>query len=308
MGGSSFNPGHFRSFASAKVTGKATSAVFTARSMKESLDPKLMKNMMRESCDDDVCPNSTAIIVGLDQTGSMGMIPDYMIREGMPKLFQEIIDRKPVPDPHLMFMGIGDAETGEDSPIQISQFEAGIRIADQLKDMHLVGMGGGNQHESYTFPWYMAAMHTKIDCWEKRQKKGYLFTVGDEYPNPILTRAAIKKNVGVDPEIDFTAKQLLDMVSKNYHVFHIIVEQGSAAQRNMGETLRQWQELLGQRTLVLSDYTKLSEVITSAIQVIEGDTIDKVVDSWSGDTSLVVSKAIKDLAVGSSGKSAVVRF
>ena len=90
MGGASFDPGHWKTFTATKTAGKATAAVFTARSIKESLDPLKMKNLMRESCDDDVCPLSTALIVGLDQTGSMGVIPDYMVRTGFPKLFQEI--------------------------------------------------------------------------------------------------------------------------------------------------------------------------------------------------------------------------
>jgi hypothetical protein len=306
MGGASFDPGHWKTYATAKVAGKPTAAVFTARAIKESLDPLKMKNMMRESCDDDVCPKSTALIVALDQTGSMGMIPDYMIREGFPTLFKEIYDRKPIEGVQIAFMGIGDADCDRESVIQFSQFESGMRLADQLTDMHLVGGGGGNRCESYTFPWYMAAMHTKIDCWEKRQKKGYLFTVGDEEPNPVLRREAIKTFVGVDPETDFTAKQLLDMVSKNYHVFHVIVEQGAAGM--IPATHKKWKELLGQHVIMLSDYTKLSEVIISTMQVIEGEDKDAVSTSWSGDTSLVVRHAIKDLTTTNGPKSAVVRF
>jgi hypothetical protein len=306
MGGASFDPGHWASFSATKVSGKATSAVFTARGLKESLDPKKMKNMMRESCDDDVCPNSTGLIVGLDETGSMGIIPDYMVRTGFPKLFQEIYDRKPVTDPHIMFMGIGDAECDR-SPMQISQFESGMRLADQLTDIYLEGNGGGNHYEGYTFPWYMAAMHTKLDCFDKRGKKGYLFTVGDEQPNPILYRKDILRVLGTAPETDLTARQLLDMVSKMYHVFHVVVEQGSHASHYLDITLREWRELLGEHTLCLADHTKLSEVIVSAIQVTEGTTVDTVVKSWTGDTSLVVAKAIGGLTK-SSATSGVVRF
>src|SRR5882672_9805113 len=125
MGGASFDPSHWASFAASRVSGRSTGAVFTARGLRESLDPKLMKNMLRESCDDDTCPESTAIIVALDETGSMHIIPDYMVREGLPTLFQEVYVRKPVTDPHIMFMGIGDAEV-DFHPIQVSQFEAGM--------------------------------------------------------------------------------------------------------------------------------------------------------------------------------------
>jgi len=29
---------------------------------------------------------------------------------------------------------------------------------------------------------YLAAHHTAIDCWQKRQHKGYLFMIGDDWP------------------------------------------------------------------------------------------------------------------------------
>src|SRR5262249_20591022 len=231
------------------VAGKATHTVFAARNLRESLDPKLMKHMLRESCDDADSPESTAIMVGLDETGSMHIIPDYMMREGLPTLFQEIYDRKPVKAPQIAFLGIGDTECDR-HPIQVSQFEAGMRIADQLTDLFLEGNGGGNNHEGYTAAWYVAAMHTKIDCYLKRGKKGYLFTVGDEEPNPILYRDDLIRHLGVGPETDLTAEQLLDAVSRMWHVFHIIVEQGSYAQYHLKDVTSKWRALLGQRAMV----------------------------------------------------------
>ena len=310
MGGASFDPGHWKTFTSTRTSGKTASAIFTAKGIKDSLDPKKMKNMMRESCDDIVCPESTAIIIALDETGSMGDIPEYMIRTGFPKLFTEIYDRKPVKYPHIMFQGIGDSAVMEPSAIQISQFESGMRLADQLADMHLYGGGGGNSCESYTFAWYMAAMHTKIDCWDKRQKKGYLFTVGDENPNNLLARSEIKQYLDIDPEVDFTSKQLLDMVSKMYHVYHIVIEQGNHMryESNANAVLKNWRDLLNQNVILLSDYTKLSETIVSIIQIQEGADSATVASSWSDDTSLVVRRATSGLQTTGSAKSAVVRF
>lgn len=307
MGGPSFDPRHWATYSAAKVAGKATHTVFSARGIRESLDPSKMKNMMRESCDDATCPNSTAIIVGLDETGSMHVIPDYMVRDGLPKLFQEIYDRRADLFPHLLFMGIGDAECDQ-SPMQISQFEAGMRIADQLTDLYLEGNGGGNRYEGYIFAWYMAAMHTKIDCFLKRGKKGFLFTVGDEEPTPVLRKEDIKRVLGIGPETDLTAKQLLDTVSQQYHVFHVIVEQGHYAQRHLTEVVNKWSDLLGQHVLRLSDYTKLSEVVVSAIDVISGKPSDDVIKSWSGDTSLVVAKAIGGLTKADGTSGSVVRL
>ena len=54
---------------------------------------------------------------------------------------------------------------------------------------------------------------------------------------------------------------------------------------------------MGQRVIWLEDHTKLSETIVSIIEVIGGRDKDDVVKSWSGDTSLVVANAIKDVDI-----------
>jgi hypothetical protein len=56
----------------------------------------------------------------------------------------------------------------------------------------------------------------------------------------------------------------------------------------------------------LKDHRKMSEVIISTIEVIEGRDKDAVAHSWSGDTSLVVREAIKGLtAAGAAGSGPV---
>ncbi|HAO33839.1 MAG TPA: hypothetical protein DCQ84_12925 [Candidatus Competibacteraceae bacterium] len=80
-----------------------------------------------------------------------------------------------------------------------------------------------------------------------------------------------------------------------YHVFHIIVEQGSHARAHPCEVRDRWTDLLGQRVIGLSDYTKLAEVIVSAIEVTEGRDQDQVIRSWSKQTALVVQRAVDGL-------------
>jgi hypothetical protein len=89
-----------------------------------------------------------------------------------------------------MFMAIGDANCDK-APLQVSQFEADKRIIDQLTQIYLEHSGGGNDFESYNLPWYFAANHTVHDSMEKRGKRGYLFTVGDEETPQDLTRDQI---------------------------------------------------------------------------------------------------------------------
>lgn len=291
---------------SARATaGKRTEDVFSARGMKPELNPFGVG--IRESRDSAVNPASTAIIVGLDVTGSMGMIADALARNGLGTMVEEILARKPVSDPHILACGIGDAYCDR-APLQITQFEADIRIADQLKMIWLEKGGGGNRHESYHLPWYFAAAHTSIDCFEKRGKKGYLFTVGDEEPPEELLAGQIESVFGETVPRDFTTGELLTMASRTYHIFHIVVEEGSYARSNMSSVIDKWTDLLGQRVLRLADHTRLAEVVVSAIEVTEGRDRHAVAKSWSGDTALVVSRAISTLEGKTSGKRGFIRF
>lgn len=279
-------------------TSKRVEEVFKKKNMDDYLNPARFE--IRESCDSVENPNSTPIIIALDVTGSMGRIPFNMIKTGLPTLMENIYSKKPIPDPHIMFMGIGDAEAGDEAPLQVSQFEADIRITQQLEKLYIEGCGGGNSYESYILAWYFAHFHTKIDCMEKRGKKGYLFTIGDELPTPYLRKEDIKRVFGDKESVQFnkiTNKELLELVSREYNVYHILIEEGSACRYNKKRNTEAWKDLLGQNLISLSDYTKLSEVIVSTLQVVNGEDIDTVSSSWSdSSTSLVVKDAIKGLA------------
>jgi len=290
----------------ASTSRKTTDAVFTSRSLDKDLNP--LGVVVRESRDSDLNPESNAIIVGLDVTGSMGMIADALARKGLGTMVEEILARQPVTDPHIMCMGIGDA-LYDRAPLQTTQFEADIRIARQLERLWLEKGGGGNACESYNLPWYFAAMHTSIDCFEKRGKKGYLFTVGDEEPPYDLPAKAIARFIGDQAPRDFDSHELLTMASRMYHVFHVIVEEGSHARHDPHGVRNAWTHLLGQRVIGLSDHTKLAEVIVSAIEVNEGRDRDRVVGSWSKKTALVVQRAVGSLGPGGQpGSAGMVRF
>jgi hypothetical protein len=233
------------------------------------------------------------------------------VRRGIGVAFEEILKRLPVTDPHLMVMGVGDVRF-DSAPLQATQFEADIRIAAQLEEIYIEHGGGGNSWESYNLPWYFAAQKTSIDCFEKRGKKGYLFTVGDEQVPEDLTRADVKKALGLDLQTEKLAnRDLLTMVGRYYEVFHLMVEEGSHY-RSYGDRVRRgWVELLGQRAIPLSDHKKLSEVIVSTIEVFEGRDKDSVAKSWDGDTSLVVARAVGNLTAGllrPNRNGGVVRF
>lgn len=304
MGSSRWSADDWTSYSSTTKT-KTVDSIFKNKELKDSLNPYNIA--IRESRDSEMNPKSNAIIVGLDVTGSMGIIANALAKEGLGVMVEEILKRKPVSDPHIMCMGIGDAYHDK-APLQITQFEADITIAKQLEEIWLEKGGGNNNFESYNLPWYFAALHTSIDCFEKRNKKGYLFTVGDEEAPEKLLKGQVEKIFGDKVQEDYTTEQLLNMVSKMYHVYHIVVEEGNHAQRYLPEVMDSWTKLLGQKVLRLSDHKKLAEVVVSAIEVNEGKDVREVVKSWSGSTSIVVNRALDGLTTIDKKSGGVVKF
>lgn len=293
MGGGTFDPKAYRAF-TASTVGKTTEQIYTSRVLDPYLDPKGKNRESRDSVDN---PRSTPLIVGLDVSGSMGMLADVIAREGLGTLFTAILDRKPITDPHVMFMAIGDANY-DSAPLQVSQFEADKRIIDQLTKIFIEHGGGGNGFESYNLPWYFAAHHTVHDSFEKRGKRGYLFTVGDEETPEDLTKAQIGRVCGDTLEANATTQAVLEAAQRLYDVYHVIIEEGNYA-RSYGATVKEkWGNLLGQKVISLKDHKKLSETIVSAIEVAEGRDAEESAKLWGGATSTVVLDAVKNLPKG----------
>ncbi len=293
MGCGTFTSSDWSSYtASRGYTTKSTvSDMYKSTSVKSTMEP--VGVTYRESCDSEEHPNSTPIILGLDVTGSMGSVLETISKK-LNTLITEIYDREPVKDPQIMVMAFGDVECDR-HPLQVSQFESDIRIAEQLNDVYFERGGGSNDGESYTLPWYFAARHTKIDSFERHGKKGFLFTIGDEpYLNKI-SKDAIKKFVGDDIQSDLTADELLTEVSRQYEVYHLMIEEGSGMRWGKDEVITKWTNLLGQRAILVSDCTKIPEIIVSILEVTAGKDVKEVVGSWDGSTSVAVSKAISGL-------------
>lgn len=254
----------------------------------------------REARDSAEHPNSTPVILGLDVTGSMGGVLETISKK-LNVLITEIYSRRPIVDPQIMVMAFGDVECDR-HPLQVTQFESDIRIAEQLNSIYFERGGGGNDGESYTLPWYFAARRTRTDQYEKRNKKGYLFTFGDEKYLPILRREAVLQFTGDSVEHDFTAQELLTEVSRQYEVYHLMIEEGAGMSRGRGssgeDVAAQWTELLGQRAIRISDCTKLPEIIVSLLELASGKDEKEVISSWDGSTAPAVQKAVGGLYFG----------
>lgn len=296
MGGGSYSSKDWSTYSSTRRLDSAATRVddiFKARSVYPAFDPKQFK--FRESVDSADNPESTPIILGVDVTGSMGPVIEALMKKSLPTACKEIFDRGSVTGAHLCSLALGDAVC-DSAPLQATQFEADIRIAEQLENLWLEGRGGGNEGESYMLAWYFALFRTKTDSFAKRGKKGFIFTFGDEPVLKTLTAEQIKRHLGDDVERDFTSKELFEMVSDQWNVYHIVIMQGQCGQSPT--TKRVWEETIGsQRMAMLEDYTKLGETITAILELHKGTDLKDVTSSWDGSTAVVVKNALKDVVI-----------
>jgi hypothetical protein len=240
--------------------GASPTEIFKQKTINSSMNPYGVK--IRESRDSIEHPNSLAIVLALDVTGSMGSVPHHLVKEGLPNIMEGIIQAG-IKDPQLLFLGIGD-HTCDSFPLQVSQFESSDSLLDKwLTDTYLEGGGGGNDGESYLLAWYFAGKHTSIDCFEKRKQKGFLFTIGDE---PILKEISIgvlKDIMGDGQYENYTAVKLLDEARKKYEVYHINIKETSSGSRQ--KVIDDWKQLMGDKLIVAERHEDVSKIITDIV-------------------------------------------
>jgi hypothetical protein len=230
------------------------------------LDPKGVK--VRESRDSDEHPESLAIGVIFDETGSMGQVP-MVVQEKLKSLFGLLLRKGYVEDPQVLVGGVGDSHTDPIAPLQIGQFESDNRIDDNLMNIFLEGNGGGQGMEGYELLPYFFARHTAIDCFEKRGRKGYLFIIGDEDTYPKVEPSVVKHWIGDDLAEPIPVKDIFAECAEKYHIYRI-EPSGSSYHGDSGIT-KHWKELVGDEHVIqLEDLDAVSETIALTIGMMEG--------------------------------------
>lgn len=307
MGGSSYSDFAARNLyssrdADAKVRGSAavTNDVFTSKGVDDvkshGMDPAAIK--IRESRDSAAHPRSNAIAVFFDVTGSMRDIPPKLALDPdkLPGLMRLITTHSYIEDPQILFGAIGDAYC-DDAPLQVGQFESGLEMDDWLTKLYLEGGGGGGARESYELAYLWAARHVAMDCFEKRGKKGYLFTMGDEKAYETIPRE-IAKLIGEEIQAPISLEEAIRLAQEKFEVFHIYVNQGGYPDK--AEHIEFWKRHLGERFLMLKDVKQVAELIGSTIGLCEGRGLDDV----AGD----LAKAGLDPAAAGTVKDALVPY
>lgn len=263
---------------------------------------------MRESRDSDEHPNSNAIAVMLDVTGSMNTVP-RIIQQKLPQLLGLLLYKNYIPHPQILFGAVGDA-TCDKVPLQVGQFESDNRMDAHLQNLILEGGGGGQMTESYELALYFMARHTSIDCYEKRGKKGYLFLIGDELAYSNVKQNEVDTLIADGLTKDIPIADIVREAKEKYNIYYLIP---MGASYSTSDKLRNfWVDLLGSQYVVMLDNpADVSEVIALIIGTAEGtigleDGIEDLRTVGASDATIAsVSKSIAALPINKGGRSVV---
>ena len=258
----------------------------------KEVDPKYNpRNInVRESRDSADSPESTPIIIGFDDTGSMGYLAQEIAQNSLNKTLTEIYDKNPVTNPHVMCAAIGNA--GDVGPLQVTQFEADIKIVEQLLDLWIPLRGCGDSGDPLI--WYFAAKHTSIDSWEKRGKKGFLFTIGDDSIKGHIYCHYFNDIFGDELKGSYLEiEDILDMAQEKYHVFHIITKPLKS------DVLDKWLNLLPNSTAIVDERNvkNLYMVIISIMQLVNGQDRKEILKQWPANAQKGIEDALKFINV-----------
>ena len=265
----------------------------------DSMIPSKTK-LPREACDSPSCPHSRAVAIFYDTTSSMNIFLMDLVKTQMKKIPVDLPNAVSSYNPQILFGGVNDirGRWGTKYPLQIGQFEAGFNeMIDQLTSIHIEGGGSGNGSESYILAHYFAARYTRLESFEKRGKKGFLFIVGDDGPTPDLTPSEIIHTFGkADPEFSgtLTAEDVLEMAEKKFHVYQIVVH-GSTYNKNSDDIMNRWKSLMGSHALDLSDYRCISSLIITIMRMYNGKTKSEAINMLSNSyEKKIISEALAD--------------
>lgn len=302
MGRGSYNAADWNKLKNSKGINADSTAndIFSGNQVNEKYLPKFIT--VRESRDSEDSPESTPIIIGFDSTGSMGYLAAEIAKNSLNRTATMILEKRPVTDPHIMCAAFTSPSSSSTHPaMQVTQFEADIRVVEQLLEFKL---DGGNRYSYDSLVWYFALMHTSIDSFEKRKKKGFIFCIGDEVGDDgntdILNAKEIRDVFNDDTAHNYKTKELFSQTSEKYEIFHIIT--GGRTE----SSLETWERLVPGRNAVIEaeNIEFLAEVMISIMQLVNGMTREETVSQWSGKAKDTVEKALSTISVKSAPKTA----
>jgi hypothetical protein len=267
MGGGTWNNVTYSgNIATRRLTGTKDFAyheeAIRTKKIHESLDPRRINKKVAgilESRDSPDHPNSLPIIFTFDVTGS-NYRNAVVAQEKLPELMGGLTSI--TPDPHVAIWSNDDVNSVGRNAIQVSEFEADIRIDDAIRSTWLVSEGGGNNGESYDLLLYCAARKTVTDSFEKRGRKGYMFLYADEPFFTKVSKADVSEVFDDKIEKDIPLEDIIKEVQAKWHLKILWPKTGYANAR------AQYIKLFGEDNVItVEGPAQLCEVVVNAVRV-----------------------------------------
>ena len=275
MGGGSWDSGTYHSTKSTRAASGVADFAYTqsATNVHANLDPKRINKKpfgKLESRDSADHPESHAVLVCFDVTGS-NIDRAVDVQKKLPTLMELLA--KYIADPQVAVAANDDYKVVGTNSIQISDFESDIRVDEHIRNIWLVGNGGGNNGESYDLLLYAAARKMVLDSVEKRSKKGYMFLYADELVFPNVLKGEVHDVFGDKLESDIPTVEIIEEAQRNFHIF-VIWPRGGEDRAH-----EQYKKLFGEENVLVSQHPNLlCELIASTVALYENKPADVVVN------------------------------
>jgi hypothetical protein len=267
MGGGYYSDRDFHTSRQQRVSAGISDFAYTEThsAIHPSLDPHRIAGKpfhKLESRDNPDHPNSNAVIVTFDVTGS-NIDNARIVQKKLPTLMGLL--GKYLPDPQVMIAANDDILAVGTNSVQLSEFESDIRIDESIRNLLLTGNGGGNDGESYELMLYGIARKTILDCLEKRKRKGYLFIYADEPIRLQVQPDDVYRIYGERIEERIPFARIVKELEQQYHVM-VMWPANSTYQHSY----EQYKHLFGEeRVKILESPEWICEFIGTAIGINE---------------------------------------
>ena len=267
--------------------GGSSSDYSSSRDYNFSPSPSVTKKTARSYADDDqreyVAPtrglpspvglelstsSKLSALLILDQTGSMGESPKYMIDKAptlyaesnaavQGKKLSELASGEKLEDKlEIAVIAIGDARNNESAPLQAVDYAKGADLVKNVLKIFPEGNGGGNARESYDLGMYFALNHTKTPS--VKGVKPILVIVGDEGFYEDTRATEIRRYTGDDLSENLKTRDVIEKLTKKFDTYMLRPEIGSYYQDAYDTIQKQWEEVLGkERVLKMTEYKRL---------------------------------------------------
>lgn len=271
MGSGRWDNNTYRSARSIRRLNNVDDFAYTAEAQRtgrlhEALDPKRINRKpfgKLESRDSEEHPESNAVLVCLDVTGS-NIARAKEAQQRLPNLMTML--QRHLPHAQVAFAANDDFKVEPVMAVQFSDFETDNRADEHMRNIVLVNNGGGNSGESYDLVLYGAARKTILDCVEKRHKKGYLFMYADEPFMDHVSKREVKAVYDDDLEASIPIDTVIAEARELYNIF-IIWPRGGYV-----NAYEQFVRLFGQESVLsLQDPNLICELIASTIAMSEAN-------------------------------------